>query len=48
MHDSKGSETPLKGIKVGILVEGFPSELTDPNVVAASKAAISKFGGTRC
>lgn len=39
----KTSRTPLKGFKVGILVEGFPSELTDPNVAAASRAAISKL-----
>lgn len=37
------SETPLKGIKVGILAEGFPSELTDANVTAASRSAISKL-----
>jgi amidase len=37
------SETPLKGIKVGILVEGFPSEMTDSNVAAASRSAISKL-----
>jgi amidase len=37
------SETPLKGVKVGILVEGFPSEMTDSNVAAASKSAISKL-----
>jgi Asp-tRNA(Asn)/Glu-tRNA(Gln) amidotransferase A subunit family amidase len=37
------SETPLKGVKVGILVEGFPSELTDSNVAAASRSAISKL-----
>jgi amidase len=38
------TKTPLKGVKVGILVEGFPPELTDPNVEAASRAAISKLG----
>jgi Asp-tRNA(Asn)/Glu-tRNA(Gln) amidotransferase A subunit family amidase len=37
------SETPLKGIKVGILVEGFPSEMMDSNVAAASRSAISKL-----
>ena len=37
------SKTPLKGIKVGILVEGFPGTLTDPNVAAASKSAVSKL-----
>jgi Asp-tRNA(Asn)/Glu-tRNA(Gln) amidotransferase A subunit family amidase len=37
------SETPLKGVKIGILVEGFPSELTDSNVAAASRSAISKL-----
>ena len=36
-------EIPLKGIKVGILVEGFPSAMTDPNVAAASRSAISKL-----
>jgi amidase len=39
----KASETPLKGIKVGILVEGFPSDMTDPNVAVAARSAISKL-----
>lgn len=40
---SAASETPLKGIKVGILEEGFPAAMTDPNVAAASRSAISKL-----
>jgi amidase len=42
LNDST-TETPLKGIKVGILVEGFPSSMTDSNVAAASRSAISKL-----
>lgn len=34
---------PLKGIKVGILKEGFEDPMTDPNVAAASRAAIAKL-----
>jgi len=41
--DSSVAETPLKGIKVGILVEGFPSSMTDPNVASASRSAISRL-----
>ena len=41
--DNSSPKTPLKGIKVGILVEGFPGTLTDPNVAAASKSAVSKL-----
>jgi amidase len=41
--DNSSSKTPHKGIKVGILVEGFPGTLTDPNVATASKAAVSKL-----
>ncbi|KAH8679675.1 Glutamyl-tRNA amidotransferase subunit A [Tricladium varicosporioides] len=38
------TSAPLKGIKVGILKEGFEDPMTDPNVAAASKAAIAKLG----
>jgi amidase len=41
--NSSSSEKPLKGVKVGILAEGFPDSLTDPNVAAASRSAISKL-----
>jgi amidase len=37
------TDTPLKGIKVGVLLEGFPTSMTDPNVAAASRSAISKM-----
>lgn len=37
------SETPLKGIKVGILKEGSPPAMTDSNVAATSRSAISKL-----
>jgi amidase len=36
-------ETPLRGITVGFLVEGFSSGMTAPNVAAASRCAISKL-----
>jgi amidase len=42
-HLSNPSSLPLKGIRVGILKEGFSDPLTDPNVAAASRAAIAKL-----
>ena len=36
-------EKPLNGMKVGVLKEGFEDPMTDPNVAAASKAAIAKL-----
>lgn len=35
--------TPLKGIKVGILKEGFEDPMTDANVANASRSAIAKL-----
>ena len=43
-HLAESSDLPLKGIKVGVLKEGFEDPMTDPNVAAASKAAIAKLG----
>ncbi|KAH8669761.1 amidase signature domain-containing protein [Tricladium varicosporioides] len=43
LNNQMTSEKPLTGIKVGILLEGFPSKITDSNVSAASKCAISKL-----
>lgn len=40
----EGGALPLKGIKVGVLKEGFQDPMTDPNVAAASRAAIAKLG----
>ena len=39
----KADELPLKGIKVGVLEEGFSDPGTNPNVAAASRAAIVKL-----
>jgi amidase len=36
-------ELPLKGIRIGVLEEGFQDPMTDPNVAATCRAAISKF-----
>jgi amidase len=41
--DNSSPKTPLKGIKVGILPEGFRGTLTDLNVAAASKSVVSKL-----
>lgn len=43
LDDTADSVAPLKGTKVGILVEGFPDALTDPNVAAATRNAASKL-----
>lgn len=37
------NDKPLKGIKIGVLIEGFEDPMTDPNVAAASRAAIAKL-----
>lgn len=42
-HLQAESDKPLKGIKVGVLKEGFEDPMTDPNVAAASRAAIAKL-----
>lgn len=44
LASTSSTPTPLNGIKVGILKEGFEDPMTDPNVAAASKAAIAKLG----
>jgi amidase len=43
-HLANPSDKPLTGIKIGILKEGFEDKLTDPNVAAASRAAIVQMG----
>ncbi|TVY42698.1 Amidase [Lachnellula subtilissima] len=43
LQSTTASSKPLQGIKVGILKEGFEDPMTDPNVAAASKAAIAKL-----
>ena len=40
---TSGDELPLKGIKVGVLEEGFSDPGTNPNVATASRAAIIKL-----
>jgi amidase len=42
-HLAKTDELPLKGIKIGVLKEGFTEPSTDPNVATASHAAITKL-----
>jgi len=42
-HLEAGLDLPLKGTKIGILKEGFEDPMTDPNVAAASHAAIVKL-----
>ncbi|RDW73528.1 amidase signature (AS) enzyme-3 [Coleophoma cylindrospora] len=42
-HISNPDEQPLKGMKIGILEEGFQDSMTDPNVAAACQAAIEKY-----
>lgn len=42
-HLDQGGVKPLEGVKVGVLKEGFEDPMTDPNVAAASKAAIEKL-----
>jgi amidase len=42
-HVEERGDMPLKGVKVGILTEGFEDPMTDPNVAAASRAAIAKL-----
>lgn len=42
-HVSESGDLPLKGIKVGILKEGFADPMTDPNVEAASRSAIAQL-----
>ncbi|KAE8446989.1 hypothetical protein EG329_011471 [Mollisiaceae sp. DMI_Dod_QoI] len=39
----RDTDLPLKGIKVGILKEGFEDPMTDPNVAIASRTAVSKL-----
>lgn len=36
-------DQPLKGIKIGVLEEGYQDPSTDPNVAATSRAAIEQF-----
>lgn len=43
IESTTSSAKPLQGIKVGVLKEGFEDPMTDPNVAAASKAAIQKL-----
>lgn len=43
-HLAKTEELPLKGIRIGLLKEGFADPNTDPNVASASRAAIEKLG----
>ena len=43
-HLADASEMPLKGIKIGVLKEGFEDPMTDANVAAASRAAIAEMG----
>ncbi|TVY62840.1 Amidase [Lachnellula suecica] len=43
LDSTAGTEKPLKGIKIGILKEGFTDPLTDPNVASASHAAIAQL-----
>ncbi|RDW87267.1 amidase signature (AS) enzyme-2 [Coleophoma crateriformis] len=42
-HISSTDEQPLKGMKIGILEEGFQDPMTDSNVAAACRAAIEKY-----
>jgi amidase len=42
-HTEAGGDLPLKGTIVGVLKEGFEDPMTDPNVAAASRAAIAKL-----
>ncbi|KAF4636357.1 hypothetical protein G7Y89_g1721 [Cudoniella acicularis] len=44
LEDTSPSLNPLKGMKVGILKEGFEDPVTDPDIAAASRAAIAKLG----
>ncbi|KAF8858616.1 putative amidase [Acephala macrosclerotiorum] len=39
----RDTDLPLKGIKVGVLKEGFEDPMTDPNVAKASATAIEKL-----
>lgn len=43
-HLANPSDKPLAGMKIGILKEGFEDPMTDPNVAAASRAAITRMG----
>jgi amidase len=42
-HVEASDGLPLKGTKIGVLKEGFEDPMTDPNVAAASRAAITKL-----
>ncbi len=42
-HIQDGGELPLKGIKIGILKEGFEDPMTDSNVAAACFSAIAQL-----
>jgi amidase len=42
-HVEERGGKPLKGIRVGVLKEGFEDPMTDPSVAAASRAAIAKL-----
>ncbi|KAG9241951.1 amidase signature domain-containing protein [Calycina marina] len=42
-HVEKAGDLPLKGVKVGVLKEGFEMDGADKNVAAASRAAIVKL-----
>lgn len=43
LESTASSSTPLKGVKVRVLREGFEDPMTDLNVAAASKAAIESL-----
>ncbi|EPE30081.1 Amidase signature (AS) enzyme [Glarea lozoyensis ATCC 20868] len=44
LSSTKSSSATLKGMKIGILREGFEDPMTDSNVATASRAAIKKLG----
>ncbi|CAG8962219.1 hypothetical protein HYFRA_00005272 [Hymenoscyphus fraxineus] len=43
LSSTSSSPTPLQGLKIGILKEGFEDPMTDPNVATASHSAIAKL-----
>ncbi|CAG8973766.1 hypothetical protein HYALB_00006311 [Hymenoscyphus albidus] len=43
LSSTSSSPTPLQGLKIGILKEGFEDPMTDPNVANASRSAIAKL-----
>lgn len=42
-HVQEGGALSLKGMKVGVLKEGFEDPMTDPHVAAASRSAIAQL-----